>query len=282
MIDAHVHIWDLSRGETLIALRQFPQLAGCEFLPTDLETMLAATGADSAVLVHGPATIEHTQFCLSLAKQYDCILSVIGWLNVRAEDPCAQLKFLATDEHFIGIRLTPMLDEEPEAYLSSEAVTQLAQALGDSGHVLEVLAPVSLLPLVHKLALAAPQTDIVIAHFGLPDVTGDFKLWCNAMRGFSSCPHVHVKVSGLLLEGGCEADRAVMMPYMDVLLHEFQPERMLYASNWPVMTAVTQPEIWLKDMEILLGHLTSHQRQAVFHDNAISLYTPSTTKLTGQ
>lgn len=272
MIDSHVHIWDLSRGETLIALRQFPQLSGCEFLPVDMEKMLQDTGATSAVLVHGPATREHTEFCLSLAKLHESILSVIGWIDVRGSNPLAELQRLGKDPDFRGIRLTPMLDDDPEDYLRSDAVRALAIELGRRGLVLEVLAPVELLSVVRDFCQQSADTRVVVAHFGLPELEGGFTSWQDVMQQLGACPNTFVKVSGLPLAGGSEDDRIIMAKHVDVLLQQFGAERLLYASNWPVMTAVTQAVTWRDDLNNLLQELSEAQREAIFHGNAQRLY----------
>ncbi len=274
MIDTHVHIWDLSRGETLIALRQFPQLTGCEFLPADMEQMLQDTGASSAVLVHGPATQAHTEFCLSLAKVHESILSVIGWVDARGPDPVAELGRYRDDPDFRGIRLTPMLDDDPEAYLRSDGVRALAIELGRQGLVLEILAPPELLAAVRDLCEQATDTQVVIAHFGLPDIDADIDYWKNAMQHLADCQNTFVKVSGLPIAGGNSKDRTIMASYVESLLELFGSSRLLYASNWPVMTAVTRPVTWRDDLDVLLGSLNDAQRQAIHHDTAHKLYAP--------
>ena len=63
-IDAHIHIWNQSHGEEFIACKQFPVLTGCEFLTDGMAGMLQETGSAKAVLVHGPASDRHTDYCL--------------------------------------------------------------------------------------------------------------------------------------------------------------------------------------------------------------------------
>ena len=81
-IDSHVHIWDRSRNEIFIAENQHPSLKGKSFLPSDLQTILKDTLCKQAVLVHGPATIEHSKFCIDLCKKHDFIA-----LNLTKKHP---------------------------------------------------------------------------------------------------------------------------------------------------------------------------------------------------
>jgi len=273
VIDAHVHVWDLSRRETLIATRQFPVLAGRAFLPADLERMLNRTGASAAVLVHGPATAAHTDFCLALSGQHPFILAVVGWIDVRGADPVGELTDRQRTPTFRGIRLTPLLDDDPEGYLSCAGALALAQGLSKGAGVLEVLATPELLPAVGRLCDAAPDTDVVIAHFGLPDPARPFVPWAGVMAELAGRARVHVKLAGPpLTSRGSGADRVIVRPYLQHLLEHFGAGRLLYASNWPVMTALTTPRLWHHDLERLLDGLTREQRRAVFGDNARRLY----------
>lgn len=272
MIDSHVHVWDLSRRETLIATQQYPELAGKEFLPADLERMLIDTGARSAVLVHGPATTAHTDFCLQLAHSHTFILSVIGWLDIRGEAPLVELARLQRDAAFRGVRLTPLLDDDPAGYLDCAAVTDVAHALADGAGVVEVLATPAQLPHVLALCERAPATDVVLAHFGLPEMSQGYRPWSRLMSKLAKCDRVHVKLAGLPVAGGSVEQRERMRPFVDLLLDRFGPERLLYGSNWPVMTAVTTPCTWRDDLDYLLDRQSNVSRQCIFEDNAVKLY----------
>jgi|GEM_PF-1153437 len=277
-IDAHVHIWDQSRNEEFIATKVFPVLKGKNFLERDMHNMLAATSASQAVLVHGPATDSHTDFCLQLARQNEQFLSVIGWIDLRAQGVVERLNELSANPYFKGVRLTPMLDSDPWDYLSGVKTIEILKLLSDKGLIVEVLAPVSLLPAVAAFCQKLPNLTVVIAHFGLPDLDSDaMQSWFAAMSAVAKCPKTRVKVSGLVLRGGCESDRAIASVYVSRLLKLFGAERMHYASNWPVMTAHSSPEIWLRDLQLILEAIgvSSSQTAAIFTGNSRALYTPS-------
>ena len=103
-IDSHVHIWDRSRNEIFIAENQHPSLKGKSFLPSDLQTILKDTLCKQAVLVHGPATIEHTKFCIDLCNEHDFIKSVIGWVDIESGHCIEQYKEFNTENNFKGIK----------------------------------------------------------------------------------------------------------------------------------------------------------------------------------
>ena len=275
IIDAHVHIWDRSRGETFIAEKQFPSLTGKAFLPADLAPVLAETGAESAVLVHGPATVEHALHCLDLCRAHEMFRAVVGWVDLRDPACQAQLARQSADPGFRGVRLTPLLDAAPEDYLRSVAARGACAALQDSGALIEVLAPPPLFGAVAALARAHPELPVVVAHFGLPDTDpGRFDGWHRAMAGLAELNNIHVKVSGLPLTGDPTQDDPMTRRHVAAMIRLFGAERLLYASNWPVATALASPGYWRHRLDTALAELDipERDRQALYHGTAARLY----------
>lgn len=274
-IDAHVHIWDRTRGDTFIAEKQFPALIGKSFLPDDLPPVLAQTNAESAVLVHGPATVQHALHCLEMCAQHDMFRSVVGWVDLRDPACMAQLSRQAADPVFRGVRFTPLLDADPEGYLRSDAAVQVCAALRKAGKLLEVLTPPALFDAVAALARADSGLPVIVAHFGLPDSDPErFDDWRASMAGLAELENVHVKVSGLPLTGDPGRDGKMAQDHVAAMLQLFGPGRLLYASNWPVATAHATPAYWRDLLDTTLAALAvlEAERKAIYHDNAARLY----------
>lgn len=274
-IDAHVHIWDRTRGETFIAETAFPVLTGKAFLPRDLAPVLSQTGAESAVLVHGPATVAHALFCLDLCRAHDLFRSVVGWVDLRAPDCLGQLAQLASDPAFRGVRFTPMLDDDPDGYLRSDAAVQVARALQEQGRLVEVLAPPALFGAVEALADAVPELTVVLAHFGLPDADpAQFDAWHAAMARLARRHNIYVKVSGLPLSGDPALDAALSQRHVAAMLDLFGSDRLMYASNWPVATALASPRHWREMLyrALAASNAGAADLAAIYRDTAARLY----------
>ena len=274
-IDAHIHIWDRTRGETFIAEKQFPVLTGKAFLPADVAPVLAETRAQSAVLVHGPATVKHAMHCLDLCDRHEVIRSVVGWVDLRDPACGAQLSEQAAHPAFRGVRFTPLLDDTPEAYLRSEAAFQICASLEAQGNLVEILAPPPLFDAVAELAKAHPALPVVVAHFGLPD--GDpahFDSWNRSMAKLAGLPNLHVKLSGLPLGGIPDRDRTMTTRHVGAMLNLFGKDRLLYASNWPVATALATPRHWrdLLDDALDAARMPDAAHEAIYRGNALRLY----------
>ena len=274
-IDSHVHIWDRSRNEIFIAENQHPSLKGKSFLPSDLQTTLKDTLCKQAVLVHGPATIEHTKFCIDLCNKHDFIKSVIGWVDLESNHCIEQYKEFNTENNFKGIRLTPLLYSNPEAYITSNNAKDLADEIAKEGKILEILVTTKLINNLISLLEEVSNVKVVLGHFGLPESVGDdFDYWENVIKKLSSFPNVYVKVSGLSLQNNFQEDLNKAIQYFNVIENSFGFEKMLYSSNWPVCTAFSTPRYWkeILDKIFKMKKIKDSNIEKIMMKNADLLY----------
>jgi L-fuconolactonase len=61
-------------------------------------------------------------------------------------------------------------------------------------------------------------------------------------------------------------------PFVNHLLSEFGPERMMWASNWPVAALVTPYGEWLAAAQSMTSQLPQAARRQIFHDTATAIY----------
>lgn len=276
-IDAHIHIWNQSHGEEFIACKAFPSLTGCEFLPDRMADMLQATNSAKAVLVHGPASDRHTDDRLSLAQQDPRILCVIGWLDARAPGAVQRIDALGQHRSFRGVRLTPLLTPDPVAYLQSTQTMEALAHLSRQGHLVEFIVDTALLPDCLSIARALPELSIVIDHCGLPPVRNkDWSPWAEHMQALGATRTVVTKLAGLREQAGGPVHDAQLRAYLRHVVDCFGYAHLVYASNWPVVTAVGGATVWADQLQRLLDDIgmASDEQAAVWGTNATRIYTP--------
>ena len=84
-IDAHHHLWKYSTveygwiDESMAELRR-------DFLAENLKRELAAASVDGTVVVQARQSDEETRWLLSLARETQPILGVVGWAEIAADD----------------------------------------------------------------------------------------------------------------------------------------------------------------------------------------------------
>jgi predicted TIM-barrel fold metal-dependent hydrolase len=81
-----------------------------------------------------------------------------------------------------------------------------------------------------------------------------------------------VKLSGLVTEAGPDWSVDRLRPYVDHLLEHFGPDRLIFGSDWPVVTLAASYAEWLTATEALLAVLDSESRSRIMGRNARECY----------
>ena len=79
-IDAHVHLWRLSRGDN-VALNPSMRAIYRDREPPDLKPLLDAAGVGRIVVVQAAETLAETLFTLGLARKFRWIAGIVAWVD---------------------------------------------------------------------------------------------------------------------------------------------------------------------------------------------------------
>lgn len=272
-VDAHLHFWQLSRGDYDWLT---PALAPLyrDFLPEHAGAALEAAGVDRVVVVQAAATEAETRHLFALAKSEPRIAGVVGWTDFEAADAPARIAALRADGGGLLKGLRPMVQDLADpAWLARPALDPAFDAL-----VAHDLAFDALVRSVHVPALEArlrrhPQLRVVIDHAAKPDIAaGEFDAWAAALAALARHPNVHCKLSGLLTEAAPGADADTLDRHVAHLFAQFGPRRVLWGSDWPVLTLRADYARWLAIARALLERHAPGHEAAVFADNAAAFY----------
>ena len=120
---------------------------------------------------------------------------------------------------------------------------------------------------------------MVIDHGAKPAIArwtpgGDeFADWAQKLRRLGRSAKIACKVSGLVTEAPPDLQAEDLVPYLDVLLEAFGPDRLIFGSDWPVVNLAGSYARWL---DLLLGWLESRldpsARDGVLGGNAARVY----------
>jgi L-fuconolactonase len=163
--------------------------------------------------------------------------------------------------------------EEPEL-ARRPGVARGARLAGERGLVVDLVLFPPALPAVLDLVDACPATQFVLDHLGKPEIAARrWEPWASLVREIAKRPNVAAKLSGLATEAG-RVSWSVddLRPYVEHALELFAPGRLLYGSDWPVLTLAGGHARWLEAVIRLLAPLTDGERQAVLEGNARRLY----------
>ncbi len=282
--DAHQHFWQLARGDYAWLSVDDPGVAPLvrDFMPDALAPLLRAHGVTRTVLVQAAETVAETEFMLTLAAAHEFAAGVVGWVDLAGADAASMLARLAENDRLKGVR--PMLQDLPEddwiVHAPRPEAMRTLQRLGLRFDAL--VKPRQLAPLA-RFARAWPELPIVIDHAAKPPLAfawndAPMRAWRSDMATLAAVPQVACKISGLLTElrPTDAASRAQaterLRPVVDALLGWFGPERLMWGSDWPVLTLAGGYDDWVVVSDALLEPLSADERARVLHGTAQRFY----------
>src|SRR5688572_18709851 len=110
IVDSHQHFWQVGRFDYPWMSSEV-EILYRDYLPSQLEPILAANGVAKTVLVQASNSLAESRWLLTLADQHSFIAGVIGWANLMDPDVGSQLKELSAHPKFKGIR--HLVESEP-------------------------------------------------------------------------------------------------------------------------------------------------------------------------
>jgi L-fuconolactonase len=270
-IDSHVHFWALARGDYGWLT---PDLAVLyrDFDREDLAPLISAAGIDAIVLVQAAPSEAETQFLLDRAAQYDRVAGVVGWVDMAAGDAASRIDALAGNPRLKAIR--PMIHDIPDIdWMLREELAPAFHALVAHDLAFDALVRPAHLGALRRLADCQPDLRMVIDHGAKPDIANDrFDDWAASMTGLARDTPAYCKLSGLVTEAGEDWTEDRLRRYADHLVAEFSPARLLWGSDWPVVTLAASYGTWWAAANRLLGGLDEAGRERVFGGSAAEFY----------
>src|ERR1700733_15279348 len=258
IVDAHQHFWDPARGDYGWLKPDNP--IHRVFSTAELRPLLIQAGVDATILVQAAPTPEETDYMLSIARKTPWVLGVVGWIDLLAPDAAAEVQRRAADPHFLGVR--PML--------------HALNAIAAEGLVFDALIRPHQIHAITELAARHPQLSIVLDHaakpkFGHADAMAQ---WALAIEKLAAAPNVTCKVSGLLTELPAHGSKDDVARAIGVLFDLFGPTRLLWGSDWPVLTLAGDYQAWFELAREAIAAKESAAVRAVMGDNALRVYRP--------
>ena len=268
-VDSHHHLWQYSANEyswiddTMAALQR-------DFLPANLQQ--EASGIDATIAVQARQTLEETHWLLSLAAQSNLICGVVGWAPIAAEDFPTTLETLRRDPLLKGLR--HVVQAEPHGFLDDPAFNRGIAALLPTQLVYDILIFARQLPEATRFVDRHPNQSFVLDHIAKPDIKANaFASWNVAIRELARRPNVTCKLSGMVTEADWHTwSPQQLQPYFDTVLDAFGPTRLMFGSDWPVLTVASTYTHWCDTVAAWLAPLSPTERAAIEGETATSIY----------
>jgi L-fuconolactonase len=272
-IDAHQHFWNPERGDYDWLKPEMTPLYRT-FGPDDLAPLRSAAGIDCTVVVQAAQTVEETRYMLDIARGEVSIAGVVGWVPMLDDDAPALIAELARDPKFRGVR--PMLqDLADDNWIANPALAPAVEALIAHDLAFDALIYARHVDALEVFAQRFPRLRMVVDHGAKPpihDGAAGWQPWADGIERLARLPHIHCKLSGLATEAAPGWTEATLRPYVDHLLACFEPRRLMWGSDWPVLNLNGDYLLWHAVANALLASLSDTDRAAVFGGNAAAFY----------
>ena len=272
-IDAHQHYWSLLRGDYAWLTPSEVDLYR-DFAPDDLSPALAECAVHATVLVQAAPTEGESRFLLDLARQHPSIAGVVGWTDFEASDVAERISRLVRDGRGKLKGLRPMVQDigDPD-WLDRDSLDGAFEAMIANDLAFDALVTPRHLGAPERRLRRHPQLRAVIDHAGKPDIAGaKVEPWVWLLEQLAHCTKVHCKLSGLLTQAKRGAGVAELDAFVARIFSCFGAERVMWGSDWPVVTLRAGYREWLEmSLELVRRHAAGSE-DAVFGANAVRFY----------
>ena len=271
-IDSHQHFWRYNPGE-------YPWMGEAhaplkiDYLPPDLQPLLAATSMDGTVAVQARQNLRETEFLLELADQYDLLRGVVGWVDMRADDVEAQLERFAGHRRLVGLRHI-VHDEADDRFMLGGNFLRGLAALRQFDLRYDLLLFPRHIPVAIQVVKRFPEQLFVLDHIAKPFIKdGTLEPWRRDIRQLASCDNVWCKVSGMVTEAAWGAwTQDDYKPYLDVVFDCFGVDRLMFGSDWPVCTLSGSYSEVVGIVENYIAALSADEQAKIMGGVAVDFY----------
>ena len=281
IVETHIHFWQVTRpgGVPWPTPAEGPIFR--DVLPPEYSAIARANGIVTAGIVEASGIVEDNQWILDLVRRDRFYSFFVGNLEIGAPTFASDLQRFARDPRFVGIR--GYLTGPAEGITLSPAQLANLRDLAQRGMTLDIISRGSKNPKdqVQALCTAVPDLRIIIDHLGgakgPPPVDPTWEL--EIRRLADVCPNLYMKFSSfydMYAPGDVvfpsPTDLASYKPHFDVLMTAFGPDRLVWGSNWPVITLHGTFEAQIAIAEEYLAPFGTAVRDKVMFRNALGFY----------
>ena len=271
-IDAHHHLWRyLPPGPAWMAdgmegLRR-------DFLIEDLRAVTAEVGVTGTIVVETERTIEETGWLSLVAASDDLIRGVVGWAPLTSPAVVAELERIASLPKMKAIR-HPIHDESDDQFVLRDDFNRGVAALKQFDLRYDILVFEKHLPQTIQFVDRHPDQVFILDHVAKPRIRDRvFSPWRENIGKLARRSNVYCKVSGMVTEADWHAwSEEDVSPYIETVVEAFTPNRLMFGSDWPVMTLASSYGRWMATIQSAIAQLSVTEKERILGGTAVEAY----------
>lgn len=240
MIDTHIHLYDTERESGVPWPPKDDTVLYKPHLPVEFKVVSKPAGLTGVVVVEASDRPEDNRWVLDLVKGDDFFVALVGNIDPYAPDFASQLKKLAKDDRFVGIRLRNGKEKKAIDYTDEKVIASLRE-VAKAGLAVDLLVNgggIEAAQSIDRLARAVPEVRLVVDHVIGYNFDGKAvpSEWIEAVKKLGENRNVWCKVSGLYQRSIPQPAPREIDHYkevLDALWEHLGKDRLVYGSNWP-------------------------------------------------
>lgn len=224
--------------------------------------------------------VAETRFIQSISDAHDFPIAIVGFVDLTRHDAARTIATHRVSRNFRGVRqILSRLDDRPEIsftpvhFLRNPVWQENFQLLEDNGLSFDLqLYPEQMEEAADFLA-EFPGVPVIVDHAGSPydQTVPGLRRWKAGVSALAKLPNIHAKICGLgMFDRNWNAQS--INPITDTLLDLFGPQRLMFASNFPVDKLMRSYPDTLVDIALNFCDLPVAEIGAIFRDNARRIY----------
>jgi L-fuconolactonase len=273
LIDAHHHLWkhnerdyDWMNSDAFRPLRR-------DFLVDDLVAATQSSEVHRTIAVQARQSVVETNWLLDVAAQNPLVGGVVGWVPLCSPDLTGVLDQLAIEPKMKGVRHV-LHDEPDEFFMLRDDFNRGVACLKDFEMVYDILIFERHLAQTIEFVDRHPQQVFVLDHVAKPRIKeGVLSPWDERIGELAKRENVYCKVSGMVTEADWRGWNVQQLrPYFDAVLAAFGPMRLMFGSDWPVLTLAGGYSAWVDAFRALIADLSLDERERISSGTAQDIY----------
>lgn len=276
VIDTHLHLWNVNHLN-YPWLKDVPRI-NRSFSLADYNEACGSLEVEKMIFMQCEcATSQYRQeveWITELAGDEARLQGIISWAPLEnGEDARGDLEELKSNPLVKGIRRIIQFEPDLEFCLKPGFIRGV-NMLMDYGFTFDICISHIHNQSVIRFLSECPKVPMILDHIGKPDIRNRaLDPWREEIRAISEFPNVYCKLSSLATEADHEHwTLDDLKPYVNHIIECFGIDRLIYGSDWPVVTLAANMKTALSTMLELLKDLSGEELRKLFHDNAEDFY----------
>ena len=272
IIDSHHHYWHYNPVD-YDWIDDSMKVIRTDFLPEKLEMTIMEAKIDAVISVQARQSLEETDWLITMAHQNKFMKGVVGWLPLNHENIESYLEKYSGEKILKGVRHVVQGEPDPEFILRSDFNRGIS-LLKKYSLVYDLLIQERQLPNSIRFVDRHPCQPFVLDHIAKPLIgRNELSPWKENSQELAKRDNVNCKISGMVTEADYNNwTSEQLLPYFEVILEAFGPDRLLFGSDWPVCLLATSYKSWADLVRKNISTYSETEQAKIMGGNAVRIY----------